>query len=111
MTGTDTGRVTRAEAKDGTGQYVLTLAQAPGTFIVPAGDEGGPLRNGGNSAGRLVGVCFDEWSFQATAGDALSLTLSEAGANTSFVPRIRLHGPDGSNLGDTFGALDRKSVV
>jgi hypothetical protein len=36
----------------GTGTYVLHLAQSPEPFIVPAGDEGGPMTNGGNFAGR-----------------------------------------------------------
>src|ERR1017187_3081309 len=35
----------------GTGTYVLHLAQIPEAFIVPAGDEGGALTNGGNFAG------------------------------------------------------------
>src|SRR5438132_735596 len=95
----------RADGRDGTGQYVLTLAQAPGTFIVPAGDEGGALTNGGNYTGNLVRGDLDQWSFLATAGDALSLTLSDFPYTTLFRSRIRLHGPDGSNLGDTFGAL------
>jgi len=61
------------------------------------------VTDGGNYTGSLVRGDLDQWSFQATAGDAVSLTLSEAGANTTFVLRLRVHGPDGSSLGDTFG--------
>src|SRR5438067_286616 len=54
---------------------------------------------------------MDQWSFQATAGDAISVTASESGPNTSFIPRVRVHGPSGQSLGDGIGDLDRKSVV
>ena len=32
----------------GTGTYRLTLAQTPGSFVVPSGDDGGPMTNGAN---------------------------------------------------------------
>src|ERR1051325_2566509 len=35
----------------GTGSYVLILAKIPGAFIVPPGDEGGPMTNGANHSG------------------------------------------------------------
>src|ERR1019366_8469370 len=35
----------------GTGTYVLHLAQMPEAFVVPSGDDGGPMMNGGNYAG------------------------------------------------------------
>ena len=41
-------------ANDLTGTYVLHLAQLPEPFIVPTGDEGGPLTNGGNYAGTIT---------------------------------------------------------
>src|SRR2546425_2940610 len=31
---------------DGTGSYLLTLAQGPGAAVVATGDEGGPMTNG-----------------------------------------------------------------
>src|SRR5438876_545749 len=37
----------------GTGAYRLYFAQFPGTFVVPVGDEGGALTNGGNHDGTI----------------------------------------------------------
>src|SRR6202011_5455683 len=79
----------------GTGQYQLTLAQAPGAFSVPAGDDGGTMTNGGNYTGSILRGDLDQWSFQANAGDAISVSISEVGANTPFHPWIRVHAPDG----------------
>src|SRR5262249_32601243 len=104
-TGTYTLLASREDAADGTGQYMVTLAQTPGTFVVPVGDEGGPLANGGNFSGALLRGDMDQWSFSANSGDALSLTASEVVANTSFVPRLRLYGPNGHKLGNTWGDL------
>src|SRR5439155_1074595 len=39
-----------AYSQPDTGTYVLHLAQFPEAFVVPAGDEGGPMTNGGNYA-------------------------------------------------------------
>src|SRR5205823_5726423 len=50
LTGTYTAVVTRFDTTDGTGQYVLTVAQSAGTLIVSSGDEGGAMTNGGNYA-------------------------------------------------------------
>ena len=36
-----------------TGTYTLHLAQFPEPFIVPTGDEGGPMTNGGDYSGSL----------------------------------------------------------
>ena len=38
---------------DGTGTYTVYLAQAPGSFVIPAGDEGGALTNGGIETGDI----------------------------------------------------------
>ena len=38
---------------DGVGSYRLTLAQAPGAFVVAGGDEGGPMTNGADHQGSL----------------------------------------------------------
>jgi hypothetical protein len=54
QTGTYTARVSRYYPNDGGGQYVLALAQAPEPFIVPAGDEGGQMTNGGTYTGNVV---------------------------------------------------------
>src|SRR5438874_12727164 len=38
---------------DGTGSYLLTLAQGPGAVVVSNGDEGGPMTNGATNAGSI----------------------------------------------------------
>src|SRR5437660_401774 len=38
---------------DGTGSYLLTLAQGPGAVEVSTGDEGGPMTNGATNAGSI----------------------------------------------------------
>src|ERR1039457_1541533 len=49
----------------GTGTYALHLAQIPEAFIVPAGDEGGPMTNGGNFTGIITLGDLDMWTFTA----------------------------------------------
>jgi hypothetical protein len=83
----------------GTGQYVLTLARTPAAFVVPPGDEGGPLANGANHAGAIRRADLDQWTFTATAGDALSISIGEVGDVDLFVPWIRLRAPNGASLG------------
>src|SRR5207249_2340192 len=36
------------------GTYDLRLAKVPGAFVVPAGDEGGPMTNGANHTGAIT---------------------------------------------------------
>jgi len=73
----------------------MTLAQSPLAFIVPAGDEGGPIANGANVTGSILRGDLDQWSFNATTGDAISVSASEVGEDTPFQPFIRVYGPDG----------------
>ena len=53
LTGTYTVVVASYTVATGAGEYLLTLAQSPGTFVVPAGDEGGPMTNGANHPGKI----------------------------------------------------------
>jgi trimeric autotransporter adhesin len=78
----------------GFGTYVLHLAQFPEAFIVPGGDEGGPMTNGGNFAGTLSLGDLDMWSFTANAGDKIVLRLGSSG----FQGDLNLYGPNGALL-------------
>jgi hypothetical protein len=78
----------------GSGTYVLHLAQFPEAFIVPSGDEGGPMTNGGNYSGTLSLGDLDMWTFTANAGDSVVLRLG----SSSFEGNLRLYGPDGALL-------------
>jgi hypothetical protein len=88
----------------GTGTYALYLAQFPEAFIVPAGDEGGPMTNGGNHAGTNTLGDLDMWSLTANAGDNIVLRLGTFGA--SYDGKLRLYGPNGALLQTAFSAQD-----
>ena len=99
------------------GSYVLHFLKAPGTYTIPAGDEGGPLVVGGNTAGRIgaAGATpslrpgdLDVWTFAAAQNDAIVLTIGEvldSEIDPNFQPWIRLFGPNGDLLGSDLGTL------
>jgi hypothetical protein len=78
----------------GTGTYALHLAQIPEAFIVPAGDEGGPLANGANATGTITLGDLDLWTFTANTGDNINLRVG----TTNFDAWLQLFGPDGKLL-------------
>ena len=66
----DKGRlISREDRADGAGVYVVRLAKAPGTFIVPSGDDGRSMVNGTNYTGSVQRGDLDLWSFTANAVD------------------------------------------
>ena len=79
------------------GDYLLHLVKAPGTLIVPAGDEGGPMINGANHAGRIGAqggtptlhrADLDAWTFTAAQNDAILLSVGEV-LNSEIDPDFR----------------------
>ena len=78
----------------GVGTYALHLAQFPEAFIVPSGEEGGPMATGGNYSGTLTLGDQDMWSFTANAGDTIVLRLGSSG----FEGNLNLYGPNGALL-------------
>ncbi len=84
----------------GNGDYILTLAQSPGDFVVSPGDEGGALTNGFQHSGMIEIGDIDLWRLDASAGNSLVLRMGATG----FVPRIQLYGPDGMLVDDAFTA-------
>jgi Bacterial pre-peptidase C-terminal domain len=82
-----------------TGTYALHLAQIPEAFIVPAGDEGGPMTNGGNFTGTITLGDLDMWTFTACRGDVINLELK----TTNFYGNLQLYGPNGALL-ETVGS-------
>jgi hypothetical protein len=101
LTGTYTAVVGTADTgHDATGDYLLTLAQTPATFVVPAGDEGGPMVAGLNHQAAIHRGDLDMWTFFAGQGVAISIVMNElAGADPAFYPWIRLRGPAGQHVG------------
>jgi Bacterial Ig domain len=91
-----------------TGSYLLTLAQTPGSFVVPTGDQGGPITNGENHAGEIHLGDLDMWTFAAAKDDAITVSIGEvfpSEVDPGFVPWIRLRGPTGALLATDSGAL------
>ena len=76
------------------GTYELHLAQVPEAFIVPAGDEGGAMTNGGNYDGTNTLGDLDMFTFTANKGDSINLRLG----TTNFVGKLQLYGPNGALL-------------
>src|SRR5438034_680764 len=88
-----------------TGGYLLTLAKGPGAFATSSGDEGGALTNGATQAGTIYLGDLDQWSFTATQGDYIALSMGEvAPVSGGFQPWIRLVSPTGALLATSIGA-------
>ena len=104
-TGAYTVVVSRNDYADGPGAYFLTFSKSPGTFVVPIGDQGGAMNNGQNYAGSILRGDLDQWSFNANKGDDVTVSISEAGVNTAFVPMIQIVGPDGTDFGFSWSDL------
>jgi hypothetical protein len=111
LTGTYTVVVGTADtANDAIGDYQLTLAKIPGTFVVPDGDHGGPMTNGANHQGLLHQGDLDQWTFTASQNDAIALSIGEIEVpetepDPGFWPWIRLYGPNGALLSTNYGDL------
>src|SRR5205814_1708826 len=75
IVGTNDGTV--SARNNDTGSYLLTLAKGPGVFATSAGDEGGDLTNGATHAGTIYLGDLDHWSFTATQGDYIALSMGE----------------------------------
>ncbi len=101
-----------------TGDYIVHLVKAPGTITVPTGDEGGPMTNGANHAGRIGAVAGqditedpgdqDPWTFAASKDDYLIVSVGEkltTEIDPGFTPYILLIGPDGTVLASDAEAL------
>jgi hypothetical protein len=93
----------------GTGTYTLYLANIPGGFIVPAGDQGGALTNGGVHTGSIDLGDMDLWTFKAQMQDTLRVQIGEV-SGTGFSPAIVLYDPDGNQVAAGTGA-DSASLV
>jgi hypothetical protein len=93
---------------DAAGDYLLTLAKAPGTVFVPDGDQGGPMTNGRNHPGDIHRGDLDQWTFTAAQNDFISLSIGEppfGEVDPGFNPWIRLISPAGVTLGNNAGVL------
>jgi hypothetical protein len=95
LTGTYTVTVASVDYRQlGTGDYRLVLMKVPGPVTTPAGDQGGPLTNGGNHTGTITLGDRDVWTFTATQGDRLSLTMTWL--TETLTPAFQVIGPTGA---------------
>ena len=98
MDGTYTIEVLDFDATpNGTGTYKLYLAKIPGGFTIPAGDQGGPLSNGGVNSGTIDLADLDMWTFSANALDNYIISVQET-VSSAFSPFMALYDPDGNLL-------------
>jgi predicted RNA-binding protein with TRAM domain len=67
----------------------------PGAFSVPVGDEGGALADGVDQDGVITSGDLDLWTFSATAGDRITLQLTELTGGAGFTPKIEMFAPNG----------------
>ena len=88
---------------DGEGTYRLTMTNTPGPITVSPGDQGGPLTNGGEPSGEIVQGDLDVWTITATAGDRITVNITETTETDDFRPWIRLWAPNGATLGNVSG--------
>ena len=72
-----------------TGNYLLTLAKS-GPFVVPTNDEGGPMTNAVSYRATISRADLDQWVFNATAGQALSIGVTKVSGDAGFNPWIRV---------------------
>ncbi|HYT59746.1 MAG TPA: hypothetical protein VEL06_06220, partial [Haliangiales bacterium] len=85
--------------ESGTGSYRLYLAHVPGSFFVPAGDEGGALPDGVDKDGTIFVGDLDQWAFTASPGDHITLQVTELTGGANFAPLIELFAPNGERKG------------
>src|SRR5205823_11175777 len=87
----------------------ISLAQGPGAVEVSTGDEGGPITNGATNAGSIYQGDFDTWTFTATQGDYIALSVGTVTQTTAhFAPWIRLVSPSGE-IGRASVGKERRS--
>src|SRR5262245_28772700 len=80
------------------------MTQTTGPITVSSGDDGGPLTNGATHNGEILNGDLDVWTFTATAGDRIGVTIGEiTDTNALFWPWIRVWAPNGATLGNSFG--------
>src|SRR2546425_1083869 len=72
---------------NGTGSYRLALAKGPGAVEVSTGDEGGPMTDGATNAGSIYQGDFDTWTFTATQGDYIALSVGTETQSSLMIPR------------------------
>ena len=84
-------------AKAGTGTYRFHFVKLPGSFIIPPGDDGGPLPGSGGIQDGVTGEPgdLDLWTFSATIGDRIVLRRAQLTGTNNFGVWMRVYDPNG----------------
>ena len=96
---------------DGTGTYRLRFAKVPGAFVIPVGDEGGPLTNGASHDGTIDLGDLDIWTFTANTNDNVTLTMAKLTGIADFYPQFKVYAPDGTLLDSRNDNLSAYSAI
>lgn len=102
-TGTFTLKAKSYQFSTHVGDYRFVVLKAPGTFTVPAGDQGGTLTSGQAVAGQAPAGDVDPWTFTGCVGATPRLQLNETppDAGNQFNPAVHLFAPNGAHV-DSF---------
>ncbi len=87
------------------GTYRLTLVKTGNPLVISPGDEGGPITNGFTYTGAIDTGDIDGWTFVANTGEQIALRVGEISNGSGFTPWMRVYGPDGTQLGTSYGTL------
>src|SRR5204863_7608708 len=100
-----------SEFYDGTVSYLLPLPPRPTLFPYTTLFRSGPMTDGATNAGNIYQGDFDTWTFTATQGDYIALSVgTETQTTAHFAPWIRLVSPTGALLGKIGRASCRERV-
>lgn len=89
------------------GTYNLVMMRIPDDLMIPDGEDGGALTNGGNHAGTIEVGDVDLWTFTANAGDQVWLRL----ATTTAYPSLSVFGPTGTVVGSASDGSNTRDAV
>lgn len=87
-----------------TGVYSITMARIPAVQTDDAG-EGGPITSGARRTGNLPVGDMDTFTFSASAGDYIILTVAETASATDagFEPSMLVYNPSGALVDFEYG--------
>ena len=96
---------------DAIGNYQLTLARTASPYVVPTSDHGGPMTNAATHTGAIHQADLDQWTFTATARRSINISVGELGGDSQFTPWIRVYGPTGAGITQSFGAVTAQVTI
>lgn len=100
----------------GSGDYLVNLAKAPGSFETGPTDQGGAMTNGLRHTGSIGLGDIDMWSFFANQNDTFAVRAGEIAVgpgvpDPGFWPWVRVVGPTGVIVGQATGNTDAETSV